>query len=92
MIPLFFPILLLYFSLWSSLWFSLWLCFFFFFSFCRKPEPKILSSILEHIGNTPLVRLERLAKSEGLQCELRNVPHSIASFPFLEEEEGSFPF
>lgn len=35
-----------------------------------KPEPKILASVLEHIGNTPMVRLERLAKSAGLQCEL----------------------
>jgi len=35
-----------------------------------KPEPKILNSILEHVGNTPLVRLERLSKSEGVKCEL----------------------
>ncbi|KAJ1720657.1 cystathionine beta-synthase [Coemansia erecta] len=35
-----------------------------------QPEPPILSSILDHIGNTPLVRLSRLARSEGLQCEL----------------------
>ncbi|KAJ2802247.1 cystathionine beta-synthase, partial [Coemansia guatemalensis] len=35
-----------------------------------EPEPPILDSILEHIGNTPLVRLNRIAKAEGLQCEL----------------------
>ncbi|KAF9965412.1 hypothetical protein BGZ70_004904, partial [Mortierella alpina] len=36
----------------------------------HQPEPAILSNILEHIGNTPLVRIDRIAKSEGLQCEL----------------------
>ncbi|KAJ2882117.1 cystathionine beta-synthase, partial [Coemansia aciculifera] len=35
-----------------------------------QPEPPILNSILDHIGNTPLVRLNRIAKAEGLQCEL----------------------
>ncbi|KAI7830046.1 cystathionine beta-synthase [Kickxella alabastrina] len=35
-----------------------------------QPEPVILDSILDHIGNTPLVRLNRIAASEGLQCEL----------------------
>ncbi|KAF9189172.1 hypothetical protein BGZ51_009778 [Haplosporangium sp. Z 767] len=34
------------------------------------PEPAILDDILGHIGNTPLIRLNRIAKSEGLQCEL----------------------
>jgi len=37
----------------------------------RPPRnAKILSSILENIGNTPVVRLDRLAKSEGLECEI----------------------
>ncbi|KAI9501312.1 cystathionine beta-synthase [Coemansia spiralis] len=35
-----------------------------------EPEPPILNSILDHIGNTPLVRLSRIAEAEGLQCEL----------------------
>ena len=35
-----------------------------------KPEPKILSSILDHIGNTPLVRINKISKSAGLKCEL----------------------
>ncbi|KAF9376507.1 hypothetical protein CPB97_010750 [Podila verticillata] len=34
------------------------------------PEPPVLDTILEHIGNTPLVRLNKISKSEGLQCEL----------------------
>ncbi|KAG0042345.1 hypothetical protein BGZ83_000565 [Gryganskiella cystojenkinii] len=33
-------------------------------------EPPILNTILDHIGNTPLVRINKIAKSEGLQCEL----------------------
>ncbi|KAF9956636.1 hypothetical protein BGZ72_002603, partial [Mortierella alpina] len=36
----------------------------------HTPEPAILNNILEHIGNTPLVRIDKIAKSEGLQCEL----------------------
>lgn len=35
-----------------------------------KPEPKILNTILEHVGNTPLVRLNKIAKKAGLECEL----------------------
>jgi cystathionine beta-synthase len=34
------------------------------------PEPKILSSILDHIGNTPLVRINKISESYGLKCEL----------------------
>ena len=36
-------------------------------------EPKICSTILDHVGNTPLVRLNRIGKSEadgGLECEV----------------------
>jgi hypothetical protein len=36
---------------------------------CRQ-RPKILSSVLQNIGNTPLVDLSRLAKSVGLKCQL----------------------
>jgi len=35
-----------------------------------KPAPKILASILDHIGNTPLVRCDRLCKSEGVEGEI----------------------
>ncbi|KAI9136275.1 pyridoxal-phosphate dependent enzyme [Paraphysoderma sedebokerense] len=34
------------------------------------PEPKICSTILDHIGNTPLVRLNKIPKSLGLECEI----------------------
>ncbi|KAL1919188.1 uncharacterized protein VTP21DRAFT_2570 [Calcarisporiella thermophila] len=33
-------------------------------------QPLILDSILDHIGNTPLVRINRIANSEGLKCDL----------------------
>ncbi|RLN88323.1 hypothetical protein BBJ28_00009439, partial [Nothophytophthora sp. Chile5] len=32
--------------------------------------PKILDSILDHVGNTPLVRLNTISKKAGLECEL----------------------
>lgn len=35
-----------------------------------KCEKKILSSVLEQIGNTPIVRLTNIAKHYGVQCEL----------------------
>ncbi|XP_053409022.1 cystathionine beta-synthase-like isoform X2 [Mercenaria mercenaria] len=35
-----------------------------------KPKPAIMSTILDNIGNTPLVRLNRIPKSTGLQCEV----------------------
>ena len=31
---------------------------------------RILDSILDHIGGTPLVRINKISKSEGLECEL----------------------
>jgi cystathionine beta-synthase len=35
-----------------------------------REKPKILPNILYHIGETPLVRLNRIGKAEGLKCEL----------------------
>nr|QIA61828.1 cystathionine beta-synthase-like protein [Halichondria panicea] len=39
-----------------------------------RHEPKvgssIMSTVLEMVGNTPLVRLDKIAKMEGLECEL----------------------
>merc|ERR1740138_1323417 len=37
----------------------------------RVGEDKyILDSILDHIGNTPLVRVNTISKEEGIECEL----------------------
>ncbi|ORY97649.1 cystathionine beta-synthase [Syncephalastrum racemosum] len=33
-------------------------------------RPKILNTILDNIGQTPLVRINRISKDEGLKCEL----------------------
>ena len=35
-----------------------------------RDKPKILDSILSHIGSTPLVRCSKIAADEGLECEL----------------------
>ena len=32
---------------------------------------KIMPNILHHVGNTPLVRLNRIGKEEGIKCDLR---------------------
>ncbi|EAS02148.1 cystathionine beta-synthase (macronuclear) [Tetrahymena thermophila SB210] len=37
--------------------------------FCPMP-PKIMDSVLDAIGRTPLVRLNNIMKAEGLKCEL----------------------
>ncbi|KAI9279662.1 cystathionine beta-synthase [Sporodiniella umbellata] len=34
------------------------------------PAPKISNTILENIGRTPLVRVDKIAKEAGLKCEL----------------------
>ncbi len=34
------------------------------------PKKAIMSTILDNIGNTPLVRINKIAASEGIQCEL----------------------
>lgn len=34
------------------------------------PRPKICDTILDNIGNTPMVRINKISASAGLQCEL----------------------
>ena len=46
--------------------------------FDRTPKPKIMGSILENVGNTPMVRLNKLPQAEGLQCEVCMEPRPIA--------------
>lgn len=42
----------------------------------RRPKPKILSSILEHIGETPLVRINKITQQEGVTVgSTRNFLH-----------------
>jgi hypothetical protein len=37
------------------------------------PNMPILGSVLDAVGNTPLIRLDRIAKHEGLKCNLRKL-------------------
>ena len=39
------------------------------FVFFRK-KYGVYDNILEHIGNTPLVRLDRIKKEKGLKCDI----------------------
>lgn len=40
--------------------------------FCfRAKAPKILPNILKKIGDTPMVRINKIGKNFGLKCELR---------------------
>ena len=34
-------------------------------------RPKVLPNIMEAIGQTPMVRINKLAKEYGIQCQLR---------------------
>ncbi len=36
----------------------------------RVPKKKIMDSILDNIGDTPMVRVSRLCKNEGIHCEV----------------------
>ena len=36
----------------------------------RNTEDDVLPNILAMVGNTPLVRLDKIAKAEGLECDL----------------------
>lgn len=33
-------------------------------------RPKIMNTILENIGNTPMVRINKIGKAEGVKCEI----------------------
>ena len=35
-----------------------------------KERPGIMPNVLHAIGNTPLVRINRIAQSAGLKCEM----------------------
>lgn len=34
------------------------------------PRPKIMSTVLDNIGHTPLVQINRIAQKEGIKCQL----------------------
>jgi cystathionine beta-synthase len=47
--------------------------------------PTILGSVLDAVGNTPLIRLDRIAKHEGLKCNLRK--YALACTPGLQQPD-----
>ena len=36
----------------------------------RQPRPLLMQSVLENIGNTPLIRINKITAKEGVQCEI----------------------
>ncbi len=42
-------------------------------------SPQILNSALDAVGNTPLIRLDRVAKEYDLKCNLCELPRLYAS-------------
>ncbi len=44
----------------------------------RTPTPTILPNILHRIGDTPLVRINKIPKMFGLKCEIRESPSTQA--------------
>ena len=40
----------------------------------RGERDSVLPDVLHMIGNTPLIRLDKIACSEGLKCNLREIP------------------
>ena len=36
----------------------------------RREDKKIKDSILDAVGNTPLVRINNITKAEGIKCEV----------------------
>jgi hypothetical protein len=36
----------------------------------KEEGDRILNNILEHIGGTPMVRINKIGKSEGIECEI----------------------
>lgn len=46
--------------------------------FYDKEMPQILDNALGAVGHTPLIRLDALAKAEGLQCNLREGQHWLS--------------
>lgn len=46
----------------------------------RTIAPTILPNILHRIGDTPLVRINKIPKVFGLKCEIRESPSSQGTF------------
>ena len=52
--------------------------------FCfRKDNIDIMPNVLYNIGNTPMVRINKISKSAGLKCELCEYHDSPPSLPHI---------
>ena len=49
----------------------------------RKENIDIMPNVLYNIGNTPMVRINKISKSAGLKCELCEYHHHHPSIPHL---------
>ena len=45
-----------------------------------SPSSEIRQNILECIGNTPIVRLNKIPVEEGIQCEIGKLKKLVALF------------
>ena len=41
-----------------------------FLLFLRKPKPKIMPNVLYNIGNTPLVKINKITEEENVPCNV----------------------
>ena len=46
----------------------------------RSVGSRILPSVLEHIGNTPLIRLNKIPQSMGIKCQVCKLKISLKYF------------
>ena len=46
-------------------------------------QPKICSSVLDHIGNSPMIRLNKIPQSMGIECEVCKFYHYLRLRLFL---------
>ena len=37
---------------------------------CRTTKPIIMDTVLQNIGNTPLIRINHISSKDGIKCEL----------------------
>ena len=47
---------------------------------CERNQ--ILDTILDHIGGTPMVRINRIGKEEGIECEIVAKVNDLHEFTF----------
>ena len=48
-----------------------------------KDRMKIMPDVLYNIGNTPLVRINKISKSAGLQCDLCKYQHPLCTMNYI---------